>query len=296
MKEKKGLILVNAYSNMASSLNQSKRLKEEFSKLNIQIDIVKNGEFTTYIKNSLIVSGYLDYDFCVYLDKDKYVSEMLEKKGLKLFNSHESIRLCDDKMRTYIALSENGVNVVDTIPGALCYTENSQVDELKIKEIGEKLSYPVIVKHNYGSLGKEVFIANNFEELLSLAKKVKTLPHLFQKCINTSYGKDIRVITIGGKVVASMMRKSNNDFRSNIELGGEGERVVLSEEYIKQAEKVAKILKLDYAGIDVLIGENNEPIICEVNSNAFFGGIEKVTGVNVAKLYAEYIKSSVYKN
>ena len=33
--------------------------------------------------------------------------------------------------------------------------------------------------------------------------------------------------------------------------------------------------------------------VCEVNSNAFFGGIERITGVNVAERYAEYIISVV---
>ncbi|MDE6667605.1 MAG: RimK family alpha-L-glutamate ligase, partial [Clostridia bacterium] len=50
----------------------------------------------------------------------------------------------------------------------------------------------------------------------------------------------------------------------------------------------------DYCGIDVLYGENGGYLVCEVNSNAFFGGIERVTGVNVARLYAEYICSKIY--
>ena len=289
MSNKKGLILVNAYSTLETGLNQSTRLKDEFLKQGVVCDIVKNGEFCTFIEKNVIVSKYLDYDFCIYLDKDKYVSEMLEKKGLKLFNSHNSIRLCDDKMRTYIALSENGIDVVDTIPGALCYTEDAKIDERRIKKIGERLGYPVIVKHNYGSLGQGVFKADNFEELLSLAKRVKMVPHLFQKMVKTSVGKDIRVIVIGGKVFASMMRSSNVDFRSNVELGGVGKIVDIDEKTVKICEKTAKILGLDYCGIDVLLGENDVPIICEVNSNAFFGGIEKVTGKNVAKRYVEHV-------
>jgi RimK family alpha-L-glutamate ligase len=293
MSNKKGLILVNAYSTLDTGLNQSTRLQEEFLKRGVACDIVKNGEFCTLIEQNKIISKYLDYDFCIYLDKDKYVSEMLEKKGLKLFNSHNAIRVCDDKMRTYIALSENEINVVDTIPGALCYTEDAKIDEQKIKQIGEKLGYPVIVKHNYGSLGQGVFKADNFEELLSLAKRVKMVPHLFQKMVKTSVGKDIRVIVIGGKVFASMLRTSNADFRSNIELGGKGESIEIDQKTIDLCEKTAKILGLDYCGIDVLIGENNTPIICEVNSNAFFGGIEKVTQKNVAKRYVEHVLQNV---
>ncbi|MEG2116932.1 MAG: RimK family alpha-L-glutamate ligase, partial [Clostridia bacterium] len=62
-----------------------------------------------------------------------------------------------------------------------------------------------------------------------------------------------------------------------------------NDQFIQISEKVAEILDLDYCGIDLLFGENGEPIVCEVNSNAFFGGIETVTHLNVAKRYAEYI-------
>ncbi len=293
MTNKKGLILINAYSTLDTALNQATRLKEEFSKRNVKVDVIKNGEFCTYIENNLFKTNYMGYDFCVYLDKDKYISEILEKKGVKLFNNHNAIRICDDKMRTYIALSEKDIDVVDTIPGALCYNENAKIDEQKIKAVGEKLGYPLIVKHNYGSLGQGVFKADNFEELINIANKVKLVPHLFQKMVKTSYGKDIRVIVIGGKVFASMLRISKSDFRSNIELGGVGENITLDEKTTTLCEKTAQILNLDYCGIDVLFGENNNPIICEVNSNAFFGGIEKVTGKNVAEKYVEHVLNNI---
>ncbi len=53
------------------------------------------------------------------------------------------------------------------------------------------------------------------------------------------------------------------------------------------------MLDLDYCGIDILQG-NNKYYICEVNSNAFFGGIEAVTGINIAEKYASYICKKVY--
>ena len=55
------------------------------------------------------------------------------------------------------------------------------------------------------------------------------------------------------------------------------------------ALKIAKLLNLKYCGMDFLFDENNSPLICEVNSNAFFKGFESVTGINVAKKYAEFI-------
>ena len=62
----------------------------------------------------------------------------------------------------------------------------------------------------------------------------------------------------------------------------------LPDEYLKVAEKCASILGLDYCGVDILEGPNGEPIVSEVNSNAFYEGIEKTTGVNVAGCYVDY--------
>ena len=56
--------------------------------------------------------------------------------------------------------------------------------------------------------------------LEAIMNKLKRTPHLFQKFVSSSAGKDVRVIAIGGKAVAAMERISAADFRSNLELGG----------------------------------------------------------------------------
>lgn len=290
---KKGLILVNAYTRQQSSLNQSIRLKEELGKNGVDVDIKRNDCFIAQIDNDgEILSNVKDYDFCIYLDKDKYVSLMLERSGLRLFNSHNAIQACDDKMQTAILLSQNSIPMPRTLPGLLCY-ENQKLNVKAIQNVGQILGFPVIIKSSYGSLGKDVYKANDIAELCEIAEKLKFSPHLFQQFIQESYGKDIRVIAIGGKVVAAMLRQSKGDFRSNLELGGEGKNIILSQEAKELCEKVADLLDLDYCGIDILQG-NNKYYICEVNSNAFFGGIEAVTGINIAEKYASYICKKVY--
>ena len=82
------------------------------------------------------------------------------------------------------------------------------------------------------------------------------------------------------------------EFRSNIELGGVGKRIELSPDYIEISEKAAKILRLDYCGVDLLQTKDG-PIVCEVNSNAFFEGLEQTTGVNVAKAYAQHVYQTI---
>ena len=289
----KGIIIINPYRIPIESVHQAERLKEEFNKLGVEAEIIDDGYLKAEIANGKLNSSLLLNDFAVYLDKDKYLSLTLEKLGLRLFNSHSSIRTCDDKGETYIALANSGVNIPKTILGGLCYNSACVIDESVADTIINSLGLPVIVKESYGSMGKGVYLANTKAELLSIMDKVKLKPHLFQQYLPYEKGVDIRVIVIGGKAVASMERRNKEDFRSNVARGGSGKKVAISNEFIETAEKVAKILNLDYCGVDLLFGKNKEPFVCEVNSNAFIGGIEQATGVNVAKLYAEYIINCV---
>lgn len=293
-KSKRGIILINAYSNLPSALNQSQRLKTEFSAFGIAVDVVRNGDFPLYADDSgKVVNGAADCDFCVYLDKDKYASALLEKSGMRLFNSHSAVRACDDKMTTHALLAEEGVPMPAVIPGLLRYDGEADVSARRLDYIEKTLGYPVIVKSSYGSLGKGVYKADDRAQLERLARKLQFSPHFFQRCIVESMGRDVRVIVIGGKVAAAMLRQSEIDFRSNLELGGRGEKFDCPADMARLCIKTAEILGLDYCGIDVLLGENGY-YVCEVNSNAFFGGIERVTGVNVARLYAEHICRSIY--
>ena len=292
---KKCLILVNAYSQLKSSLNQSARLAEEFEKLGVKAEIKRNDFFACYVgEGGKLCSRAQGYDFCVYLDKDKYISAMLEKSGLPLFNSHSSIQLCDDKMLTSIALADSGVPLPETMAGLLCYEPRCDVSEVALEEVAQRLSYPLIVKSSYGSLGRGVFKADDFSSLLAVARELRCTPHLFQRFVCESAGRDVRVIVVGGKVVAAMLRSSESDFRSNIELGGVGAPYAVDDELSKICIRTAEILGLDYCGIDVLLGEGGY-LVCEVNSNAFFGGIERVTGINVARAYAKHIYDKIYK-
>lgn len=291
----KGLIVVNTYEVFPSVEHMVSRLKEEFAKLGIVFDVLSSGELPLWVsEDGRIRHGNLPYDFAIYLDKDPYVASMLEDAGLRLFNKADAIRLCDDKMLTYLSLSDKGIKMPKTISGPLRYSKKDS--DVFLKRIEASFSFPIVVKENYGSLGRNVYLVQNKTELKELENRLSYSPRLYQELVASSFGVDNRIIVIGGRAIAWMKRKSDNgDFRSNIALGGHGEGVNLPQNYIMMAENCAKILGLDYAGIDILNGPDGEPILCEVNSNAFIKGIEEVTGINVAKAYADYIWREVYQ-
>jgi ribosomal protein S6--L-glutamate ligase len=105
---------------------------------------------------------------------------------------------------------------------------------------------------------------------------------LVQEYIRESHGQDIRAFVVGGKVVASMRRKAKgSEFRSNFHLGGEVERLDISEKYAEIACKAANVLGLEIAGVDMLESDRG-PLVLEVNSSPGLEGIEAASGVNVA--------------
>ena len=50
-----------------------------------------------------------------------------------------------------------------------------------------------------------------------------------------------------------------------------------------------KALELDFCGVDLLFGKDDEPLLCEVNSNAYFVSFNKTLGLNVADSILDYI-------
>lgn len=278
----KGTILVNAYADMPSLTEQASRLKEEFTKAGAKVSVVKNDDYSALCaKRGLLTKDY--GDFVVYLDKDKYLARILEKTGIRLFNRAAAIETCDDKMITHVALS-GVVPMPETIPAPLCYTNNAVIKPEEADKVISVLGLPVVVKESFGSRGKGVYLARTKEELLALMNVLKGKPVLYQKFVEESAGRDMRIIVIGGKCFAAMERRSDADFRSNIDLGGKGYAVTPPDEYVALAEKAATALGLDYCGVDLLYGKDG-PLLAEVNSNAFFREAERVTGRNVARAY-----------
>lgn len=293
----RSIVIINGYPNGEKFIKQGERIQKALQALGVETELLKNGEVYALLReNGTAEPSFKDCcDFAVYLDKDKYLGKALERAGLRLFNSAQAVELCDDKMSTYLALSESGVRLAKSIPAPLCYTPNAKVNEAFLQSVARELGFPLIVKKSYGSFGAGVQLVHGMPELLDVAQKWLHEPHFFQKYISQSYGRDIRVIVVGGKALGGMERVAKEgEFRSNIELGGVGHRIDLKEEYRLSAERAAAALGLDYCGVDLLETESG-PVLCEVNSNAFFEGFEAALGCDVAAAYAEHIFTTVKK-
>ena len=291
----KGLVISNAFTIWEEFFHMVKRLQDEFGKYGVTIDHQRNDQVMAYIdENGNAKTNLPNYDFIIYFDKDYHIARLLELAGFRLFNKAEAINLCDSKMLTHLALTNHGIKMPKTINYPLRYGQGS--DEGFHKRVVEELGLPMVIKHIYGSLGEQVFLARTIDEFNQITSKLTNVPHIYQQFIASSFRKDLRIVLIDHKIVASMQRNAQveGEFRSNIETGGIGLQVDIPPAFASMAIKVSEILDLDYCGLDLLYGPSGEPLLMEVNANAYFSPIEKYSKKDVAGAYVSYIVKTIY--
>ena len=113
---------------------------------------------------------------------------------------------------------------------------------------------------------------------------------ILQQFVKSSHGRDLRVLTIGGRAVACMERNSQGkNFKANVSAGGTGKSFPITPEIEWLATQTANVLNLDVVGIDLLFDEQHFKI-CEANSSPGFEGLEGALGIDVAKEILHFIR------
>ena len=287
-----------------SSLNDKKyvEINEMYRlaayKAGIMLECIPNSGVAGVIQgrqsNSYLSGATSRPDFILFADKDVRLARHLELCGYRLFNNSSAIATCDDKIMTYQALSAAGIAIPKTIFAPLSYRELEEAAQNRfLHMIEDELTYPIVVKEAFGSFGEQVYLARNHQELALLYNRLQLKPHLYQQYISSSFGRDVRLHVVGDRVVASMLRTNENDFRANITNGGKMHSFTPSEAFQNVAIEASKTVKADYSGVDLLFGPYGEPIVCEINSNAHIKNILSCTGINIADIIFEYILRTI---
>ncbi|NLL30502.1 MAG: RimK family alpha-L-glutamate ligase [Clostridiales bacterium] len=267
----------------------------EGKKLNIKMEKIKNTELLPIYNNEgkpdlIFLKKVKNPDFIIFWDKDIFLAKHLENMGYRLFNSSRAIDYCDDKCLMHLSLSNKNISMPKTVISPMIFN-SEHINEDYLIEVFNAFNKKVVIKEGKGSFGMQVYLIEEKEAFINKVKELnkKNVRFIIQEKIVSSFGKDIRVNIIGNKVVGAMLRKSNGDFRANISQGGIGEIINLSREQEEIALKAHKELGLDFSGVDLLLGENNKPLLCEVNSNLNFLSFEKLWGKSFAREILNYI-------
>ena len=128
----------------------------------------------------------------------------------------------------------------------------------------------MVVKATRGHGGRRVHLIEDASQLYDLFENSShDVPYVFQEYIRESHGRDLRVAVIGGEVAFTMMRRAqSNGFCANLTQGGDGELVTNRyPEAEALALRIANVLGMDIAGVDLLWSDRHGYVCCEVNNN-----------------------------
>ncbi|MGP4108417.1 ATP-grasp domain-containing protein [Virgibacillus sp. L01] len=287
-----GWIIYNGYLPGNKFLDFAEWLQDAALKQNIQTDIYKNNKLLPFLstdKLDLVTKNKDLPDFVMFTDKDIYLAKQLELLGIRVFNSGASIEKSDDKIATYQALAYQHLPIPKTIVAPMAYVRSESFNPEDFRESISILDFPMIIKEAFGSFGEQVYLVHSMEEAFEKISKLHGTPFMLQEFISTSHGKDIRLQVVGDEVVAAMTRHASNDFRANVTAGGTMNKYKPTPEEINIAVAATKAIDADFAGVDLLFGANNKPVICEINSNAHIRNMFDCTGINAAEFMIDYI-------
>jgi ribosomal protein S6--L-glutamate ligase/tetrahydromethanopterin:alpha-L-glutamate ligase len=209
------------------------------------------------------------------------VLHRLEDMGIYVINPADAIEIAVDKYYTSARLEDAGIRTPRTV-----VTERFEEAMKTFDELGGD----VVVKPLFGSLGmgitriSDTDVAYRVFRALDMTKSV----YYLQEFIPHG-NRDIRAFVVGGEVVASMLRTSEN-WKTNISAGGKAEPYALEEELAELSVKATETIGLEYSGVDILRSEEDGTAhVVELNSTPGWQGLQTVTERNMAGLIVDFI-------
>lgn len=288
-----GWLVVNGYLKSEKFEEIYRWLIEAAQKKDCNLRKITNDQLTSILQAS---NGKTNWkvrpEFVLFWDKDEKLARLLEAEGFSMFNNAKAIETCDDKALTFIRLKNTDIKMPKTFLAPMTFDKEYK-DFAFVMQTGESLGYPFVIKENKGSFGQQVYLVKDYSEAVEKIKNIGHCNFIMQQFVKESAGKDIRIQVVGDKVITAMERTNENDFRANITNGGKMKKYEPDKAQCEMALKVCRELNLDFAGVDIMFGKDNEPILCEVNSNAHFKNIYDCTGVNAADYIVDYILEKV---
>ena len=172
----------------------------------------------------------------------------LQRAGYCVVNSRQSLETATDKYRSYLKLKDFGLTQPKTVLVPNKETVESAFDALDTQ-------YPIILKTLRGAKGVGVLFVESERSLNSLVqllfKQDEDTDILIQEYIKTEF--DVRVLVLGGKVVATMRRDVvEGDFRSNASQGAKVRQYSLTPLEMEQCILAAKAVGGLFTGVDFI--------------------------------------------
>ena len=227
----------------------------------------------------------IDVDFVINRTRDTLVATHFEKMGCRVFNNSEVTELCNHKGKTHQLVNSVNIPSVKTLLGNVHYFTPSMLP----------FDYPVILKAVSGHGGSEVFKINNEDELTRTLHALRTEDFVLQE-LCTNPGIDVRVFTLGKKILAAVKRTSASSFKSNYSLGGSATAYSLTPEEEAIVNKILSLADFDFVGIDFIFNKEGQFLFNEIEDVVGTRTLYLNYDFNVVVLFLQYIAATFSPN
>jgi RimK family alpha-L-glutamate ligase len=195
----------------------------------------------------------------------------LEQLGIPIMNRPSAIEKSVDKYYTLGLLEMKGIPVPRTV--VTQYARDALRAFRRFKD--------VVVKPLFGSGGVGMTRVSDHEVARRVFRALEASHYVMYVQEFLNHGdRDIRVFVLGGKAIAAMYRVGP-DWKTTIRHGARPETCLLTPKLSKLAVKCAKIIGLEYAGVDILETEKGF-VVTEINSSSGWQGLQQVTDFDIA--------------
>ena len=264
---------------------EEKLLFESFKKRNIDFIILDPRLMVLNRKKNELKKIKLVLNREISQTRAELILDYLNNRGIRTINSSQATRVCNNKALCTWELQKYNIPVPKTV---VIFSKDEAIKEAK------KLGYPVVAKPIIGSWGRllaKIDNQNTLESILEHKEALSSPYHSFfylQEYIRKP-DRDIRVLMIGGEPIAAMYRKSSH-WITNTAKGAVPIKLKLNTELINLTKKVAEMLHVEIAGIDIVETDFGYKVL-EVNSTIEFHGLQTVTTINIADKIVDYLTS-----
>lgn len=216
-------------------------------------------------------------DFVINRSREYDLALWFETQGVRVFNSSEVTRICNDKERTLEFAQNLGLPVLPWVSGTMCSEKECH--------------YPAIAKSCSGHGGTEVFWVESIKQLRQVKTHLSDKKWILQQPAS-ELGKDLRVYVLGGRPLKAMLRTSKDDFRSNYSLGGCVSEYAFSAEIQNMIQRITKVMHLDYVGIDFLF-HRGKMVLNEIEDVVGARMLYMHTELDIILEYMKYIRNQI---
>ena len=85
------------------------------------------------------------------------------------------------------------------------------------------------------------------------------------------------------------MRRRATKWKTNVSQGAKTEAVKLEGEMEELALRAARLIRLDYAGVDLMRAEDGRTYVVEINSIPGWRGLQETTSISIAESIVDHV-------